>query len=334
LAAALLAACSNEDDGDARDFEQEATLDVKNFVAGQLANLVKAAEDIQKAAPAPDADGWNADGDADAIDDMKAAWKKARTAYENVEGPIAALFMGLDTSTDARYDAFVEEESDDDLFDDQGVTGMHGIESILWSDSTPDYVVKFEAALPNYKAAAFPKTEAEADAFKNKLSKRLVDETKQMKEDFATVALGVTDAFGGIVASVEEQSEKTNKAASGEDESRYAQNTLADMRANLNGAREVYSAFKPWIASTKGDTAGIEAGFKRLEAAYDALDGDALPKVPDGFDPDKPSDEDLATPYGELYQLLLDETDPEEEKSLVHIIREAAVGIGVAFDDE
>ena len=334
LALCGLAACSNEDDGDAEDLEKQATADVKEFVDAQIAALLKAAEDIQKAAPEPDADGWNVADDADAVADMKAAWKKARIAYENVEGPIAALFAGLDESTDARYDAFIETEPDDELFDDDGVTGMHAIERILWSDSTPDYVVKFEKALPNYKAAAFPETEAEAEAFKNKLAKRLVDDVKSIKEQFDPFALQVTQAFGGIVSSVEEQAEKTNKAATGEDESRYAQHTLADMRANLNGAREVYSAFKPLIASKDGDTSGIEAGLDRLEDAYDELDGDALPKAPDGFNPDEPSDQDLATPYGKLYQLLSDETDPEDHNSLVHIITEAAVSIGVAFDAE
>jgi len=334
LALCGFAGCDNEDDGDAAELEEQATVDVKAFVDAQVTKLVQAAKDIQEAAPEPDEDGWNAEDDAEAVAEMKAAWKRARTAYENIEGPIAALFEGLDVATDARYDAFIEENGpDEDLFDDENVTGMHAIERILWSDSTPDYVVKFESNLDGYKAAAFPKTEAEADAFKNKLAKKLVDDTSTMKDEYASIALEVGTAFGGIRDSVAEQSEKTNLAATGEDESRYAQNTLADMRANLNGAREVYKAFKEWIESTDGDTAGIEAGFKRLEDAYDDVDGDALPKVPEGFDPDEPSEEDLDTPYGKLYQLLLDETDPDDEKSLVHIITEAGEGIGVAFEE-
>jgi iron uptake system component EfeO len=335
LALCGFAGCDNDDDkGDSAELEEQATLEVKEFVDSQVTKLVQAAEDIREAAPEPDEDGWNPEDDADAVAEMRAAWKRARTAYENIEGPIAALFDELDVATDARYDAFIEENGpDQDLFDDENVTGMHAIERILWSDKTPDYVVKFEANLDGYKAAAFPKTEAEAEAFKNKLAKRLVDDTTTMKEEYASVALEVGTAFGGIRDSVAEQSEKTNLAATGEDESRYAQNTLADMRANLSGAREVYKAFKEWIDSTDGDTAGIEAGFKRLEDAYKAVDGDALPKVPEGFDPDEPSTEDLETPYGKLYQLLLDETDLEDENSLVHIITEAGEGIGVAFDE-
>jgi iron uptake system component EfeO len=337
LALCGFAGCDNDDaEGDTEELKTQATVDVKAFVDSQVTKLVQAAEDIQEAAPAPDADGWNDKDDAEAFEDMVAAWKRARTAYENIEGPIAALFDELDVSTDARYDAFIEEDgADEDLFDDKGVTGMHAIERILWSNATPEYVVEFEmdALQDNYKPAAFPKTEAEADAFKNKLVQKLVDDTTTMKEGYASIALEVDTAFGGIRDSVAEQSEKTNLAATGEDESRYAQHTLADMRANLNGAREVYSAFKEWIDSTGGDTAGIEAGLERLEQAYEDVDGDALPKVPDGFDPDEPSEEHLATPYGKLYQLLLDETDPEDENSLVHIITEAGEGIGIAFDE-
>jgi iron uptake system component EfeO len=332
LAAALcgFAACSNEDDEPAVDYEQQATVDVKKLVDVQLTKLVAAAEELQKAAPEPDADGWNDEDDADAYDDLVAAWKKARTAYENVEGPIAILFEGLDVSTDARYDAFLEENGEDDnLFDDENVTGMHAIERILWSGKTPDYVVKFEANLDGYKAAAFPATEEEADDFKNKLAKRLVDDCKEMKEQYATIALQVTTAYQGITASAREQSEKTNLAATGEDESRYSQNTLADMRANLNGAREVYKAFKPWIESADGDTGAIDSGLAKLQKAYDDVDGDALPKVPDGFDPDAPSADDLKSPYGKLYQLLLDETDLESEQSLVFLINKAGIDIGI-----
>lgn len=323
------AACDNADDGN-DDFQTRATLDVQALVGAQLTTLVQASEEIQKAAPEPDDDGWNDKDDAEAYKKMVAAWKKARTAYENVEGPIAVLFAGLDVSTDARYDAFIEENGpDEDLFDDENVTGMHAIERILFSGSTPDYVVKFEKALPGYKEAAFPKTKDEAEAFKNKLCKRLVTDTKKMKEDYADTALQVTTAFQGIIGSVQEQSEKTNLAATGEDESRYSQNTMADMRANLNGAREVYKAFKPWIEDTMGDAAGIERGFKRLEDAYKSVDGDALPKAPDGFNPDEPSDEHIESPYGKLYTLLADETDLDNKDSLVTIINDAAIGMGI-----
>ena len=44
-----------------------------------------------------------------------------------------------------------------DLFDGQGVTGVHAIERILWADQTRAEVIDFEKPIKGYKAAAFPK---------------------------------------------------------------------------------------------------------------------------------------------------------------------------------
>jgi iron uptake system component EfeO len=298
-------------------------------VGAELAKLTSAAEAIQKAAPAADDDGWNAKSDASAVADMRKAWKEARTAYEHIEGSIAVLFNGLDVSTDERYDGFIESEPDQDLFDDEGVIGVHAIERILWSDSTPERVVKFEKALDGYKEAAFPETKADAEAFKSKLCARLVKDTKKMRDDFADLALDSTSAFRGMIGSVQEQSEKTTKAASGEDESRYAQNTLADMRANLDGARAVFSAFRPWIDEAGNDSASISKEFDAIDAAYKAVKGDALPEVPEHFNPDEPSADHLSSPYGKLWKLLGEKTDDTDPGSLVSIMGKAADKMGI-----
>jgi iron uptake system component EfeO len=323
-----LSACGGDD---GVDFESRATLDVKHYVNEQLAQLATAAEAIEQAAPAADDDGWNAKADSAALDDMRAAWDKARNAYERVEGSIAVLFDGLDVSTDARYDAFVEEAPDADLFDDEGVVGMHAIERILWAQSHPERVVKFESTLPGYKAAAFPATHDEADAFKNKLCARLSRETRSMRDQFVTVALEPGTAFRGMIGSMREQSEKTTKAASGEDESRYAQRTLDDMRENLAGARAVFEAFRPWIDSSSSATTSrdIVAEFKQVSDAYSAVDGPALPEVPAKFNPDKPTEAELQTPYGQLWKLLNEKTDPEDKDSLISKMGAAADRMGI-----
>jgi iron uptake system component EfeO len=324
-----LSACGSND---SVDFESGATLDVKHYVNQQLEQLRTATEAMQRAAPAADDDGWNAKDDSAALDEMRAAWGKARDAYERVEGSIAVLFDGLDRSTDARYDAFVEEAPDANLFDDEGVVGMHAIERILWAQSHPARVVKFESTLPGYKAAAFPATRDEADAFKNELCARLARETRSMQDQFASVALQSGTAFGGMIGSMREQSEKTTKAASGEDESRYAQRTLDDMRANLAGARAVFEAFRPWIESSSGATASgdIDAEFIEVSDAYGAVDGPALPEVPAKFNPDKPSEAELQTPYGKLWKLLSQKTDLANKASLVSRMSAAADGMGLA----
>jgi iron uptake system component EfeO len=331
LSVLLCGACGENDDpkepGQGKaTLEEQATLDVKAYIQAELDNLADAAERLQKAAPEPDADGWNADDDAAAVAEMRKAWADARDAYERVEGAIAVLFPNLDVSTDERYDGFIEEEADEDLFDDVGVTGVHGIERILWAGEHPKRVVDFESALEGYEPAAFPKNEQQADDFKNKLAALLVSDTAKMKKDFGPLALDAASAYRGVIGSLQEQVEKVTLAATAEDESRYAQRTLGDMRANLEGGRATYDAFRAWVEAEAGDDvdAKIRAGFERVDAAYSDIAGDAIPAVPAGFDPDKPSAEALKTAYGKLWSLLLAESDVEDAGSLVSQMLDAA----------
>ena len=324
LAAVLLSSC-------AVDYEADATLSVKSYLSGELDALNDAALELQAAAPEPDPDGWNATDDAGAIEAMRAAWKRVRAAYEHVEGAIAILFPMFDFSTDARYDAFIELRIDVDPFDGSGVTGMHAIERILWADRHPAGVVLFESALENYQAARFPETDAEARAFRDELVGRLIDDFSAMRAQFSPLALDPAAAFRGVIGSMQEQREKVNLAATGEDESRYSENTLADMRANLEGGREVYARFSDWVRAEGGEDldARIDAGFARLDEAYAATGGDSLPAVPEGWNPDAPDPAQLETPYGQLWSLLERESNPLEASSLVADMNTAADAIGI-----
>jgi iron uptake system component EfeO len=105
-----------------------------------------------------------------------------------------------------------------------------------------------------------------------------------------------------------EQLEKVTLAATGEDESRYSQATLADMRANLEGGRAIYAELSDWVRSVEGGADiddRIMAGFDRIEAAYDAIDG------------------------GQLFLLLSEDSDPGIESSLVSDMNRAADLIGI-----
>jgi iron uptake system component EfeO len=326
-------ACSNDDGGDddedtgkTADVQKQAIIDTKAYVTGEVQKLVTAAKAIQKAAPAPDKDGWNAKDDAKALANMRAAWNDARDAYEHVEGSIAILFRGLDVATDERYDAFLEDEPDENLFDGEGVTGMHAIERILWAGDHPANVVAFEKALDGYKEAAFPATEQEADEFKNELAQKLIDDTNDMLTQFKPKALDAATAYWGVIGSMTEQLEKVTLAATAEDESRYAQRTLDDMRANLEGGEKIYAAFKDWVVADSGKDTDeeIEAGFEKISKAYADIQGVAIPSVPEDFDTEEPSEADLATPYGKLYQLLTAETDVKADDSLIRVMRGAA----------
>jgi len=331
----LLAGCGGDGNQQVLDdaqHETEAVVTVKAFIQKNLDDLAASSAALEAKAPAADADGWNATADKAAVDAMKAEWKKARLAYESVEGAIAVLFPGLDVSTDARYDAFIATSRDTDPFDDSGVTGVHGIERILWADQIPEKVVAFESGLPNYAKAAFPANAAEATEFKEKLCHRLTVETQEMATKFKALALDAPSAYRGVIGSAHEQVEKIGKAATGEEESRYAQFTLADMRANIAAARTTYNAFQPWLLTKKGGDAldaKILDGFAKLEASYAKLPGDALPEVPAGWKKDAPDAASLATPFGALYRVIQFESDPKQEGSLVFEMSASATLLGI-----
>jgi iron uptake system component EfeO len=306
--------------------EKQALEDVQTFINSNLDDLHTAVVAIQTAAPAPDADGWNATADAAAVANMKAAWMRARVAYEHVEGAIAVLFGDLDVSTDERYDAFIADGVvDPNLFDDQKVTGVHAIERILWSDLIPQRVLDFEKQLAGYSPAAFPTNQQQASDFKTKLCQRLIDDVQTMRTQFKPLALDPQTAYRGVIGSMVEQVEKANKAAGGEEESRYAQFTLADMRANVGAGLTTYNAFRPWLLQKGGaalDTQ-IQAGFQSIQNKYNSISGDALPAVP-GTWSQTPSAEDLGTPFGQLYQLLESESDASVAGSLVAVMNQSA----------
>jgi iron uptake system component EfeO len=320
---AAFAGCANA--------EQRALDGVKAAVTTELAALASAAQALQAAAPTPDADGWSSAADGALVLEMKQRWRDARRSYERVEGAIAVLFPDLDASTDERYDGFLAEGADDDLFDGAGVTGVHAIERILFADEIPAKVTAFEAALPGYVAAAFPATEAQATAFRDGLCQRLVDDTAAMRDGFAPLALDTASAYRGVIGSIEEQIEKVMLAETGEDESRYAQFTLADMRANLEGGLAIFEAFDPMFdergATSEHDL--VHEGFERIAAHYETLPGDAIPAVPPTWNPDTPSEADLATPYGQLFTLLTAETDPSSSSSLVAAMIAGADALGI-----
>jgi iron uptake system component EfeO len=325
--AITLSACGSS----TADPQQQALATVKAYLESNLADLVDAAQKLQAAAPAPDDDGWNATTDAAALDAMRTQWKRART-YEHVEGAIAVLFPELDVSTDQRYDGFlVDNGPDTNLFDDQNVTGVHAIERILWSNQIPDRVVTFEQTLTGYAPAAFPATRAQADDFKNKLCARFATEVASMRSQFAAVMLDPVAAFRGVIGSMGEQIEKAERAGDGEEESRYAQYTLADMRINVAAGVATFAAFAPWLMSKQGDAEiqSVTAAFARVQAAYGALPGDALPPVPATWDPAQPSTADLQTPYGMLWNVLHTEADAAAGGSLVADMNQAALTLGI-----
>jgi iron uptake system component EfeO len=295
---------------------------MKRFVGGELENWLVAGRSLQAHAPLPEARGWDAVLDTQAIVAMKADWAKTRSAYERIEGAIAPMFPESDTATDARYDDFLVKlgaVGDPNAFDDQGVVGAHAIERVLWADTLPPEVVTFEKGIPGYRPAAFPATAAEAHAFKHQLVQRFVADVEKLKSEFSPLTLDIAFAFRGLIDLAAEQVEKVDRAATGQEESRYAQTTLRDLRANREGCLSAYRLFQPWLLRRpRGADVDREvlAAFARLETGYAKIPGDAIPRPPRTWSSVQTAPGDLATPFGELFTLVKRESDENVPGSL------------------
>ncbi len=324
------------------EYRQEAVDGMHAALLVDIQAMRAAAVDIQASVPTPPDRGWDAELDAEAIAKTRGAWVDARTSYEHVEGALASLFPAIDASIDARYDDFLTqlaaEGGDADLFDDAGVTGMHAIERIVYADAIPQHVVDFEASLPGYVPAAFPADAAQAAEMKGKLCAKLILDATTLEDQWTPANIHVAIAYQGLISLVNEQREKVQKASSDEEESRYSQRTMADLRDNLAGTKTAYALFRPWILSkidakdpTKdGPTIDgkIQKGLEKLEKAYAAVEGDAIPQPPATWSAESPSAADLATPFGELYGAVEASVDPTDPESIVAQMDLAAAALG------
>ena len=339
LIAILLAApaCSGDDSSDTgadATYQQEVVTGMHDALLTDVQALHSAAVDLQTAAPVPTDRGWDATQDAAAITAMTNAWLKARASYERTEGALAPLFPDTDAAIDARYDDFLEGKpsGDQNLFDNEGVTGMHAIERILFAPKTPAGVIEVESLIPGYKKADWPASEAEARAFKNELCDQLVKDTQDLADQWQQQqTFDLAGAFNGLISLMNEQREKVSKAASQEEESRYAQRTLADLRDNLAGTKRIYSLFQTWLMSkSKGAAidADIEASFASLDTTYKSFNGDAIPEPSATWSAETPSAADLQTPFGKLYSAVNKAVDPNVSGSAVDGMNRAANALG------
>lgn len=321
-----VAACGSSDP----DYKVEVVSQMHDSIAADLADLIQAAKDLQAAAPT--GHGWDATTDAAALAAMRDAWKRTRIAYEHVEGATAPIFPDEDYTMDARYDDYLTTlgvAGDPDAFDGAGATGMHSIERILYANEIPQAVVDFESTLPGYREAKFPTNASEAMEFKTGICQKLIDDAQKLHDEWTPAAIDIGAAFQGLIGLMNEQKEKVNLAATGEEESRYAQLTLFDLRNNLEGTTKIYDFFQPWIQSKNREPDDkIQLGFTDLKTLYDANSGDAMPTVPTTWSSDSPSATDLATPFGKLWQGVHIAVDPAANGSVVYEMNEVAKMLG------
>jgi iron uptake system component EfeO len=299
-----------------------------------LKAFVAATTDLRNAAPNH---AWD---DTDpAVPTMQAAWVRARQAYEEIEGATAPIFPDIDTSVDGRIEDFGPDGTnvlrpDCDMFSDQCATGLHAIERILYKSSTPPSVVTYEIGLGYVPPQAYPTTSDQAVSFQSKLSAKAVVDATALLDGWTAPKIDIGSAFQGLISLMNEQSEKVTKAGLHEEESRYSQRTMDDLRHNLIGTSNVYALFRPWIQSKSGGAAidaNILAGFQQLQTLYDgdALQGASLPSPPPDWDEQNPSAADLQTPFGQLYGAIRAQVDATQPGSIVSQMNAAATVCGL-----
>jgi iron uptake system component EfeO len=295
--------------------------------------MVQAARDLQAASPTR---AWNPVTDEAAINRMRDAWKRVRIAWEQVEGAIAPMFAGLNVTMDARYEDFLPAlgtRGDPYLFDADGVIGMHAIERILFAPVTRPEVVAFERGLSGYKQAAYPANDNEAIAFKTQLVQRLIDDAALLSSSWRPGDVNIAAAYQGLVDLMIEQQEKVNLAVRGEEESRYSNITLFDLRNNLTGTHQTYDLFREWIrskSSAESSDLQIQTRFSSLKDAYYTTDSDSLPDVPVGWSSENPTPDALNTPFGALWQEVHESVDPTSQGSVVFEMNKIAELLGLS----
>jgi iron uptake system component EfeO len=324
---ASLAACTDKSDA---DFRADVSVAAHTSIIEDLEGLAQAARRLQRVSPTR---AWEPFKDRDTIREMQEAWKNARIAWEHVEGAIAPMFPGYNASMDSRYEDFLpgpDSTGDRNLFDGTGVVGMHAIERILFAGDIRPEIVRFEKDLTGYMPAAYPTNDGEAIAFKTQLVQRLIDDTNGVITELQETRVELATAYGGLVSLMAEQREKLKAATQNEEESRYANITLFDLRNNLDGTKKVYVLFRDWILAKSAATSDrrILDRLDTLMEAYYTTNSDSLPEIPQGWSSDDPTPDSLNTPFGALWMEIHRAVDPATDGSVVFEMNRIARVLG------
>ena len=200
----------------------KATADYKSFVQGQIDQLLT---DTEKFA------GVLKEGK---LDEAKKMYPLIRMSYERSE-PIAESFGESDVKIDFRLADYLDENKTE-----EGWSGFHRIEKIMWEQNTT------------------VGTESSAD--------QLVNDIKELKAKVATVKVTPDIMLTGAVDLLNEVA--TSKIT-GEEEI-YSHTDLYDFRANIEGAEKIFELFKPLIeAKDKKLVSSLEKEFKNVNSLLD-----------------------------------------------------------------
>ncbi|NMH31633.1 EfeM/EfeO family lipoprotein [Streptococcus sanguinis] len=200
----------------------KATADYKKFVQGQIDQLLTDTEKFRDTLK------------EGKLDEAKKQYPLIRMAYERSE-PIAESFGESDVKIDFRLVDYVDENKTE-----EGWSGFHRIEKIMWEQNTTKG------------------TESYAD--------QLVNDIKELKAKIATVEVTPDMMLTGAVDLLNEVA--TSKIT-GEEEV-FSHTDLYDFRANIEGAEKIFELFKPLIKDKDEKLVKtLELEFKNVNSLLD-----------------------------------------------------------------
>lgn len=200
----------------------KATADYKTFVQGQIDQLLTDTEKFRDTLK------------EGKLDEAKKQYPLIRMAYERSE-PIAESFGESDVKIDFRLVDYVDENKTE-----EGWSGFHRIEKIMWEQNTTKG------------------TESYAD--------QLVNDIKELKAKITTVEVTPDMMLTGAVDLLNEVA--TSKIT-GEEEV-FSHTDLYDFRANIEGAEKIFELFKPLIQDKDEKLVKtLELEFKNVNSLLD-----------------------------------------------------------------
>ena len=163
------------------------------------------------------------------LEEAKKIYPLVRMSYERSE-PIAETFGESDVKIDFRLADYLDENNTE-----EGWSGFHRIEKILWEENTTKGTEKY--------------------------GDQLINDIKELKAKIATVDV---DHKVMLTGAVDLLNEVATSKITGEEEV-YSHTDLYDFRANIEGAEKIFQLFKPLLAKT--DTALV----KELETDFQSV---------------------------------------------------------------
>lgn len=201
---------------------KQATSDYKTFVEGEIDQLLK------------DTEGFSETLKSGNLEEAKKQYPLIRMAYERSE-PIAESFGESDVKIDYRLVDYMDENKSED-----GWSGFHRIERIMWQDNTTDGTATY------------------AD--------QLVNDIKELKAKIATIKVTPDIMLTGAVDLL---NEVATQKITGEEEV-FSHTDLYDFRANIQGAEKIFELFKPLIEKKDAKLVKtLETEFKNVNGLLD-----------------------------------------------------------------